>query len=59
MAIQIIQLTDRWAPRHFAICIRSFGSLSPQAKRLVEHLKEHSKALTDSTGPMTKRRARR
>lgn len=45
MAIQIVPLTDGWAPRHFTICIRSFGSLSPHAKWLVEHLKRHSSAV--------------
>jgi DNA-binding transcriptional LysR family regulator len=45
MAIGIIPLTDGWAPRHFTICVRSFALLSPSAKLLVEHLKEHSKDL--------------
>ncbi len=45
MAIQIVPLTDGWAPRHFTICVRSFASLPPHAKLLVEHLKDHSKAL--------------
>ncbi len=45
MAIQIVPLTDGWAPRHFTICVRSFASLAPHAKRLVEHLKSHSKAI--------------
>jgi molybdate transport repressor ModE-like protein len=44
MAIQIVALTDGWAPRHFTICVRSFASLPPQAKWLVEYLNRHSSA---------------
>ena len=47
MAIQIIPLSDRWAPRHFTICVKSFASLPPHAKRLVEHLKRHSNTPDD------------
>jgi DNA-binding transcriptional LysR family regulator len=39
MAIRIIPLTDRWAIRHHAICVRDFGSLPAHAKRLVECLR--------------------
>ena len=46
MAIKIIPLSDRWAPRHFTICVRSFAALPPHARRLVEHLKAHA----DTTG---------
>jgi DNA-binding transcriptional LysR family regulator len=42
MAIQIVALTDGWAPRHFTICVRNFASLPPHAKRLVEYLNRHS-----------------
>ena len=42
MAIHIAALTDGWAPRHFTICVRSFASLPPQAKWLVEYLNCHS-----------------
>src|SRR5262249_2376962 len=45
MAIEIISLTDGWAPRHFTICVRSFASLPPHAKLLVEHLTVHPRAL--------------
>jgi DNA-binding transcriptional LysR family regulator len=45
MAIQIVALTDAWAPRHFTICVRRFASLPPQAKWLVECLKRHSSAI--------------
>jgi hypothetical protein len=40
MAIKIISLTDRWAVRRHAICIRNFASLPAHAKRLVECLRE-------------------
>jgi DNA-binding transcriptional LysR family regulator len=59
MAIQIIQLTDRWAPRHFTICVRSFESLPPHAKLLVEHLKKHSKAFSDLNSSLAKPRTNR
>lgn len=45
MALEIVPLTDGWAPRHFTICVRSFASLSPHAKWLVEHLNVHSRLL--------------
>ncbi len=39
MAIGIVSLTDRWAVRRHAICVRSFASLPAHAKRLVECLR--------------------
>jgi DNA-binding transcriptional LysR family regulator len=39
MAIRIIPLTDKWALRRHAICVRNFGSLPAHAKRLVECLR--------------------
>lgn len=39
MAIQIISLTDEWALRSHAICVRNFASLPAHAKRLVECLR--------------------
>jgi molybdate transport repressor ModE-like protein len=39
MAIRIISLTDEWALRRHAICVRSFASLPAHAKRLVECLR--------------------
>jgi molybdate transport repressor ModE-like protein len=39
MAIRVIPLTDKWAVRHHAICVRDLGSLSAHAKRLVECLR--------------------
>jgi DNA-binding transcriptional LysR family regulator len=45
MAIQIVALTDGWAPRHFTICVRSFTALPTHAKWLVEFLKHHSSGI--------------
>jgi DNA-binding transcriptional LysR family regulator len=59
MAIQIVPLTDRWAPRHFTICVRGFASLSPHAKRLAEFLREHSKALDGKNGVAARPRVKR
>jgi hypothetical protein len=42
MAIRIVPLSDGWAARHFTVCIRKSRSLSPHAKRLLEHLIRHS-----------------
>ncbi len=39
MAIQIISLTDQWALRSHAVCVRNFASLPAHAKRLVECLR--------------------
>jgi molybdate transport repressor ModE-like protein len=39
MAIRIISLTDEWAVRRHAICVRSFAALPAHAKRLVECLR--------------------
>src|SRR5262249_26533650 len=39
MAIRVIALTDPWARRRHAICIRSFKSLPAHAQRLVECLR--------------------
>jgi DNA-binding transcriptional LysR family regulator len=36
MAIRVIPLTDKWALRRHAICVRSFAALPAHAKRLVE-----------------------
>jgi DNA-binding transcriptional LysR family regulator len=38
MAIQVIALTDAWAPRHFTVCVRNFRSLPAHAQWLVQHL---------------------
>lgn len=39
MAVRIIPLTDKWALRRHAICVRSFAALPAYAKRLVECLR--------------------
>ncbi len=39
MAVRIIPLTDKWALRRHAICVRNFASLPAHAKRLVECLR--------------------
>jgi DNA-binding transcriptional LysR family regulator len=41
--LRIIDLTDAWAERHFAICFQHEHSLSQAAKRVVEHLANASK----------------
>jgi molybdate transport repressor ModE-like protein len=43
MAIQVISLTDHWALRHHAICVRDFKSLPAHAQRLVECLRPRSR----------------
>jgi DNA-binding transcriptional LysR family regulator len=39
MAVHIVSLTDLWARRHHAICVRNFKSLPAHAQRLVEYLR--------------------
>ena len=39
MAIATVALTDPWAVRELAICIRSMRELPPYARELVEHLR--------------------
>jgi DNA-binding transcriptional LysR family regulator len=39
MAIAAVPLTDAWAVRELAICIRRFEELPPYARQLVEHLR--------------------
>jgi len=41
MAIETIALTDAWAPRELAICVRELDSLAPYARQLVEHMRAH------------------
>jgi DNA-binding transcriptional LysR family regulator len=43
MAIRVIPLTDKWALRHHAICVRDFKSLPAHAQRLVECLRPASR----------------
>jgi len=42
MAIRVISLTDTWALRHHAVCVRNFKSLPAHAQRLVECLSPRS-----------------
>ena len=39
MAINVIQLTDRWAVRELTICIRGIELLTSYARQLVAHLR--------------------
>ena len=39
MAIAVVPLTDAWAVRDLAICVRSFDELPSHARQLVEHLR--------------------
>jgi len=41
-AVQIIALTDSWAPRRLTICVRSLDTLPAHGQRLVEHLRAHA-----------------
>jgi DNA-binding transcriptional LysR family regulator len=40
MKIDAVRLSDQWAKRRLAICVRRLGSLPAAAQRLVEHLRE-------------------
>jgi hypothetical protein len=40
MTIRIIPLTDNWALRRHAICVRNFAALPAHAKRLVECMRK-------------------
>jgi molybdate transport repressor ModE-like protein len=42
MAIRLIPLTDDWALRHHAVCVRDFKALPAHAQRLVECLRPAS-----------------
>jgi DNA-binding transcriptional LysR family regulator len=39
MAIKTVDLTDPWAVRELAICVRDVASLPPYARQLVEHMR--------------------
>jgi DNA-binding transcriptional LysR family regulator len=39
MAVAVVALTDPWAVRELAICVRSLADLPPYARKLVEHLR--------------------
>ena len=40
MKIDAVRLSDQWAKRRLAICVRRLGSLPAGAQRLVEHLRQ-------------------
>ncbi len=39
MAIKVVDLTDPWALRDLAICVRDMEALPPYARQLVEHMR--------------------
>jgi len=39
MAIKTVRLSDSWAPRELAICVRDVEALPPYARQLVDHLR--------------------
>jgi DNA-binding transcriptional LysR family regulator len=39
MAIKTVQLTDAWALRELAICVRDYAALPPYARQLVDHMR--------------------
>jgi DNA-binding transcriptional LysR family regulator len=39
MAIRAVALTDAWALRELAICVRNFAALPPYARQLVDHMR--------------------
>jgi molybdate transport repressor ModE-like protein len=40
MAIRTVELTDSWALRDLAICVRDYKALPPYARQLVDHMRE-------------------
>ena len=49
MAIKAITLTDEWAVRDLAICVRDFDTLPHFARQLVEHLRAKPRGAERST----------
>jgi DNA-binding transcriptional LysR family regulator len=49
MALRMAQLTDPWAVRHLALCVRSVQSLSTHSRNLLAHLRNHG--LSDRQRP--------
>jgi DNA-binding transcriptional LysR family regulator len=49
MAIQVVSLTDTWALRHHAICVRNLKSLPAHAQRLVECFVTSHRTLAQSS----------
>jgi len=44
MSIRIAELSDPWALRHLALCVRSLRSASPHAQDLLSHFRAHGSA---------------
>jgi DNA-binding transcriptional LysR family regulator len=44
MAIDTLRLREPWTVRHLVICVRQLDALSPQARRLVAHLRARGDA---------------
>jgi DNA-binding transcriptional LysR family regulator len=40
MAIKAVELTEPWALRELAICVRDYKALAPYARELVDHMRE-------------------
>jgi len=40
MAIKAVQLSDAWALRELAICVRDYAALPPYARQLVDHMRK-------------------
>ena len=49
MALRMAPLTDPWAVRHLAMCVRSVQSLSTHSRNLLAHLRNHG--LSDRQRP--------
>jgi DNA-binding transcriptional LysR family regulator len=43
MNIDVVRLSDAWAKRRLAICVRRLGGLPAGARRLVDHLRHAAK----------------
>jgi DNA-binding transcriptional LysR family regulator len=46
MAIRGVTLTDPWALRDLAICVRDYKTLPPYARQLVDHLRAERREIT-------------
>jgi DNA-binding transcriptional LysR family regulator len=44
MSIRIAELSDPWALRHLALCVRSLCAATPRARDLVSYFREHGSA---------------
>ncbi|MGC3984140.1 MAG: LysR substrate-binding domain-containing protein [Pseudorhodoferax sp.] len=53
--LRVVELTDAWATRHFAICLRDEALLSPSAQLLLAHLQAQAAAC--AAGPARLNRA--